>query len=198
MHLSQPAARRLPLWLTASIAALLTACATTAEPPAPAPAAAPLAAAAPTPASPPKPAPDPRAQFKQLSDALAGAAVTVLETTDGRIRISVPSDLSFGLNSAEVQPTMGPVLDRIAESLNRHPETRAEIVGHTDTSGRPASNKALSLKRAESTREQLVSRQVAADRLTVKGMGQDEPVADNKTRPGRSANRRVEIFVSQP
>ena len=93
---------------------------------------------------------------------------------------------------------MGPVLDQIADSLNRYPATRAEIVGHTDTSGRPASNMALSLKRAESTRDELVKRQVAADRLSVKGMGAAEPAADNKTREGRATNRRVELFLFKP
>lgn len=196
-----PARRRPPIhtvWLGAATAALLSACAATSEPvPAP-PAPPPAVMAAPEPAPAPAAIPDAQAQFKELQQSLASAAVSVEALTDGRIRISVPSDLSFALGQADPQPAMAPLLDQIAASLNRFPGKRAEIVGHTDTSGRPASNMALSLRRAESTRDQLVARQVPADRLTVKGMGQDEPVADNRTREGRSANRRVEIFVSAP
>lgn len=194
-----PARRRPPrhaLWLGAATAALLSACAAAPEP-APVPSAPPPAVvAAPEPAPAPAPTPDPQAQFKELQQSLASAAVGVEALADGRIRISVPSDLSFALGQAEPQPAMAPLLDQLAASLIRFPGKRVEIVGHTDTSGRPASNMALSLRRAESTRDQLVARQVPAERLTVKGMGQDEPVADNRTREGRSANRRVEIFVS--
>lgn len=200
MPTTQTFVRPLPWGLTAAALALLSACAAAPEPPAPA-----VSQATPTkvvtpaaPAPQPQPAVDPRAQFRQLSESLASASAVVEETADGRVRISVPSDLSFDLGKADVQAAMGPLLDQVAESLNRHPATRAEIVGHTDASGRAASNQALSLRRAESTRDELVKRQVAAERLSVKGVGQDEPVADNKTREGRSANRRVEIFISRP
>lgn len=177
--------------------ALLGACAAAPET-APAPPAPVAAAPAPAPAVVQAPQPDPRAQFKQLSEALQASDVVTTETPDGRVKLSIPSDLSFGLNSATVNPEFAKVLDTIAESLVRFPETSAEIVGHTDTSGRAASNKALSLKRAESTRDHLVSRSVSVDRLKVTGMGQDMPVADNRTREGRSANRRVDIFVGKP
>jgi outer membrane protein OmpA-like peptidoglycan-associated protein len=196
-----PARRRPPrhaLWLGVTTAALLSACAATTEPAPPEPTPPAVVAAAPEPAPAPGAVPDTQAQFRELQQSLASAAVSVEALADGRIRISVPSDLSFALGQAAPQPAMAPLLDQIAASLNRFPSKRAEIVGHTDTSGRPASNLALSLRRAESTREQLVARQVAAERLSVRGVGQDEPVADNRTREGRSANRRVEIFVSAP
>lgn len=198
MHFSHAASRRTPLLLTALVATLLTACKTPPKPPvteqAPVAVAAPPAPP-PTPAPLPKPVPDPHAQFKQLRAALPGTTVTVEETVDGRIRISLPSDLSFAPGKVDVRPNMGPVLDQIADSLNRFTDTRAEIVGYTDNSGNPAKNLALSFERAVSTLDELVKRKVVPGRLSFRGMGQNEPVADNKTLKGRSANRRIDIFV---
>lgn len=199
MHFPHAASCRTPLMLSAMVATLLTAC-TTPPPIPPVTEPAPVAIAAP-PAPPPapeplpKPVPDPHAQFKQLRAALPGTTVTVEETVDGRIRISLPSDLSFASGKVEVRPNMGPVLDQIADSLNRFTDTRAEIVGHTDNSGNPAKNLALSFERAVSTLDELVKRKVVPGRLSFRGMGQNEPVADNKTLKGRTANRRVDIFV---
>lgn len=183
---------------TCLVVAGLAGCATPSAPPAAVPAP-PAALAATTPEAPASATadtrPDPKALFKQLSGALGDLPAQVAEMDDGRIHITVPSDLSFALNQAEVGPDFAPVLDAMAHSLRNHPQATADIVGHTDSSGRAATNQALSLRRAENTRDALIARQVAPERLSVRGVGPDEPIADNRTAQGRAMNRRVEIFI---
>lgn len=177
--------------------ACLGGCATPSDPPAPvqAPSTAPASSESAPATAAPDSSPDPKALFRELSEDFANLPAQMAETGDGRIHITVPSDLSFALNQADVGPDFAPVLDALAESLRRHPGATAHIVGHTDSSGRAASNLALSLRRAERTRDALIARQVGADRLSVAGAGQEEPIADNRSAQGRAQNRRVEVFI---
>lgn len=137
-----------------------------------------------------------RNQITELRKDLTEAGVTVSETPEGRIKLNIPSDVSFGSGRTAVSPSFAKVLDTFAESLKKHPGTAIEIVGHTDSSGSDAINLPLSLKRAESTRDYLIGRQVAAERFSTQGWGPDLPIADNKTAQGRAMNRRVEVFVA--
>jgi OOP family OmpA-OmpF porin len=84
-------------------------------------------------------------------------------------------------------------LDQVAASLLVHEDVRLEIGGHTDATGGRAHNVELSIRRAESVRQYLIQKGVAADRLEAKGYGPDRPIASNRTREGRAANRRVEL-----
>ncbi|WP_372521875.1 OmpA family protein [Sulfuricaulis sp.] len=82
-------------------------------------------------------------------------------------------------------------------------QTRAEmseaktvkITGHTDSSGTPEYNQKLSVRRAEAVRDYLISIGADASKMEVAGMGEDKPIADNKTAKGRAQNRRVEVEV---
>jgi outer membrane protein OmpA-like peptidoglycan-associated protein len=86
------------------------------------------------------------------------------------------------------------ILDMVCESLQEWPEVKLEIQGHTDNQGKAAANMKLSQERAESVRIYLLSKGVAANRLTAVGYGVTRPVADNKTAAGRETNRRVELL----
>ncbi len=85
------------------------------------------------------------------------------------------------------------VLDEMAESLREWPEVTLEIQGHTDNTGKAATNLTLSQARAETVRQYLIDKGISSDRLTAVGYGPDRPIADNKTSAGRAQNRRVEI-----
>jgi outer membrane protein OmpA-like peptidoglycan-associated protein len=85
------------------------------------------------------------------------------------------------------------VLDQVVQSLHEWPAVKLEVQGHTDIIGTAAYNQDLSQRRAEAVRDYLVSRGVAADRLTAVGYGFDKPIATNKTAAGRARNRRVEL-----
>lgn len=103
--------------------------------------------------------------------------------------------VSFETGSARLLPESAAVLDDTAATLLKHEDIRAEVGGHTDNTGPRAFNVDLSRQRAETVKNYLVSKGVAEDRLTATGYGPDRPVADNATRDGRAANRRVELQI---
>ena len=79
--------------------------------------------------------------------------------------------------------------------LIANPKIKLAIEGHTDNLGKPAANKKLSQDRANSVMNYLIKKGVDPDRLTAEGFGQERPIADNATKPGREANRRVEFHI---
>ena len=83
----------------------------------------------------------------------------------------------------------------MAATLNENPNIRVEVAGHTDNTGGRALNERLSVARAESVKNYLVSKGIEANRVYTEGKGEASPVADNKTKEGKSKNRRVEIEV---
>lgn len=186
------------MFVLASIS--LFACTAPAPQPAQPPAASDVSAARATTSSPvtdeKKPVESP-GKLLALRKDLAASGLAFSATPEGDIKINIPSDTSFSLGRTAVGPTFGRLLNNLADLFNKYPNTAIEIVGHTDTSGTDAFNMVISLKRAESTRDHLVSRKVAADRIKVQGGGSDQPIADNNTPQGRAMNRRVEIFVSE-
>jgi len=84
-------------------------------------------------------------------------------------------------------------LDNDVATLKAWGDVDIEVAGHTDSKGSDAYNMTLSLQRAEAVRNFLISRGVAADRLSAKGYGESQPVADNATDEGRFKDRRVEL-----
>lgn len=130
-----------------------------------------------------------------LARASEGTGVEVARTDDNRLKLNVPSDVSFDTGRADIKPQMRPVLDEIGRNLD--PAVRLNIVGHTDSTGGDAINDPLSRERAVAVRDYLASRGVSTARVTVTGRGSREPVASNDSEAGRAANRRVEIFLSE-
>lgn len=103
--------------------------------------------------------------------------------------------VTFELNSARLTPDATQTLRRVAEALRGEPNLRAQIAGHTDSSGEDAYNLRLSQERAESVLAFLVAQGIEANRLQARGYGETQPVADNGTATGRERNRRVEFNV---
>jgi outer membrane protein OmpA-like peptidoglycan-associated protein len=101
--------------------------------------------------------------------------------------------VNFATGKAELTPESQAILDGVAESLVAHEEIKVQVGGHTDNTGSAAVNKRLSAARAEAVRQYLISKGVAADRLTARGYGPSKPIASNRTAEGRSQNRRVEL-----
>jgi len=133
-----------------------------------------------------------------MEQATQGTGVEVSRTADNQLKLNIPNDISFDLNSYAIKPELRSVLDPFANSLREDPHTRLMIVGHTDSSGSAAINNPLSVERAQSVRDYLVARGVAVMRIETAGRGENEPVADNATEAGRARNRRVEIFLREP
>ncbi|MCK2089619.1 OmpA family protein [Thauera aromatica] len=137
-------------------------------------------------------------QKAAMEQATAGTGVGVSQTADNQLKVDIPSDISFDTGRYDIKPNMRPVLDRLATSLNQHPVTTVTIIGHTDSTGSDAINDPLSVNRAAATRDYLVMRGVAAQRIAIDGRGSRQPIADNATASGRAMNRRVEIFIAEP
>ncbi|NMM10815.1 MAG: OmpA family protein [Polaromonas sp.] len=133
-----------------------------------------------------------------MERATAGTGVAVSQTADNRLKLDIPSDVSFDVGRAAIKPNFVPVLNHFATSLNQNPITTVTIIGHTDSTGSDAINNPLSIDRAAAARDYLVSRGVAFQRIATDGRGSREPVADNNTQQGRDKNRRVEIYVAEP
>ncbi|OYU62496.1 MAG: hypothetical protein CFE30_09415 [Bradyrhizobium sp. PARBB1] len=89
-----------------------------------------------------------------------------------------------------------PAIAQLRDWLMAHPEAQIDLRGHSDSSGDPTANTALSLARAETVRDQLIAAGIAAERITARGLGPAEPVADNATAEGRQKNRRVEVMLT--
>jgi outer membrane protein OmpA-like peptidoglycan-associated protein len=135
---------------------------------------------------------------RAMEQATAGTGVQVTRTADNQLKLDVPSDISFAVGSAAIEPRLRPVLEAFANGLGGQPGMIVRVVGHTDNTGSDAINDPLSLHRAESVRNYLEDRGIAANRIEVAGRGSREPVASNDTAEGRAKNRRVEIFLREP
>lgn len=137
-------------------------------------------------------------QKAAMEQATVGTGVAVSQTADNRLKLDIPSDISFATGRSDVNSSFAPILNQFATSLNQNPVTTVTIIGHTDSTGSDAINNPLSIDRANSTRNYLVARGVAGNRIATDGRGSREPIADNNTNEGRAKNRRVEIYVAEP
>ncbi len=89
------------------------------------------------------------------------------------------------------------ILNGVADTLSKRPEITVEVAGYTDSRGSASVNQKLSQKRAQMVANYLISRGVKAEKLSAKGYGAANPVADNATAAGQAQNRRVELHILQ-
>ena len=136
-------------------------------------------------------------QKRQMEQATQGTGVQVTQTADNRLKLDIPSDISFDTNRADIKPNFRPILDKFASGLVENPYAKVTIIGHTDSTGGDAINNPLSVNRAAQTREYLMSRGVPSNRISIDGRGSREPLVSNDTEANRARNRRVEIFVAE-
>jgi OOP family OmpA-OmpF porin len=100
---------------------------------------------------------------------------------------------NFDFDRSVIRPADVEILDKSAATLKEWGDVKVEVAGHTDSVGTDEYNQDLSLRRAESVRNFLISKGIAADRLSIMGYGESRPVAENATKEGRFMNRRVEL-----
>jgi outer membrane protein OmpA-like peptidoglycan-associated protein len=105
-------------------------------------------------------------------------------------------DVLFGTDQARLNPNGIRTGQKLAEILQKNPERTVLIEGFTDSTGSHAHNQDLSERRANAVRAALNEMGVAANRIIVRGYGEDYPVASNSTAQDRQLNRRVEIVLS--
>lgn len=105
--------------------------------------------------------------------------------------------VNFANNQATLLPESSATLDQAAATLKEWGDVKVEVAGHTDSVGKDSYNLALSQRRAETVRQYLIDKGIAADRLSARGYGETKPVADNATEAGRAQNRRVELVAAE-
>lgn len=133
-------------------------------------------------------------QIMRLESLLNTGISEVSETrSTPAIPVSTNLQIPFEANSDRLPVTSFAELREIGQWLLLHPQLQLEIIGHTDDSGARALNMSLSEARARAVRSFLLTSfpELAPERLTARGLGPDQPVADNATPEGRAQNRRV-------
>ncbi len=106
------------------------------------------------------------------------------------------SHIYFESASAKIKEESFKDLDKLVKILKSHPEVKARVEGHTDSSGDAAKNLQLSKDRAAAVAKYLVDHGEKPDHVSSEGFGITKPIASNDTKEGKAKNRRVEIKVS--
>ena len=131
-------------------------------------------------------------QEKKLRQQTAGTGVNVTREGDNLV-LDMPSEVTFGVDSANIDAGFRNTLDQVASTLTQYEKTYVDVMGHTDSTGSDAYNQTLSERRASAVADYLSIRGVQSARLATRGYGESQPKASNLDPAGRSANRRVEI-----
>lgn len=108
------------------------------------------------------------------------------------------NNLFFATNQANILPKSQGEMNRLHEFMVQNINWDFSIEGHTDNVGSTKYNKDLSLRRANSVKQALMELGIDSQRLTIKGYGSSQPIANNTTQDGRAKNRRVVIRLIKP
>jgi outer membrane protein OmpA-like peptidoglycan-associated protein len=134
-------------------------------------------------------------QESKLREQLDGSGVGVVRKGD-EVTLSLPGNLAFAADSADLNAAFDGVLDAVAVVLRKYDKTVIEVAGHTDGTGGHEHNQALSERRAAAVAAYLEKRGILKGRIVAVGAGETRPVASNETSDGRARNRRVELTVA--
>jgi OOP family OmpA-OmpF porin len=127
-------------------------------------------------------------------DTRAGAQVDV-NGCEIMEEIRLPG-VNFESNSDRLAGDDTSTLRDAAESLKRNPTITVEVAGHTDSDGAAEYNEGLSARRAATVRDFLISQGVSPARISTRGYGESQPIADNGTAAGKAQNRRVVLRIT--
>ncbi|MEO7865613.1 MAG: OmpA family protein [Sphingomicrobium sp.] len=129
----------------------------------------------------------------ELRRQTAGIGIDVIALPNGLL-IRIPATLTFESGSATIAPQIRATLHELGRTLKTQPQSYVDVYAHTDTTGTPAVNKALSERRANAVAAFLASDGVGKARIAARGFGESDPIYlpdDSETK--QAANRRVEI-----
>jgi len=105
-------------------------------------------------------------------------------------------NIQFPNNSFQLEPVSMIELNKLIQLMNDNPSLKIQINGYTDNVGNDADNLKLSENRAKAVVDFLVTKGIDAKRMTWKGFGETQPIADNSTEEGRALNRRTEFKIT--
>lgn len=148
------------------------------------------------------PADDDKDGVLNNADKCPGTPTTVVVDADGCPKMlteTVAKEIRvlFDTNKSVVKPAFNAEIEAVAKLMKEYPTAKVEVQGHTDSRGNAQANDKLSQDRANAVAAILTNNYgIAADRVSAKGYGASQPVADNKTVEGQTLNRRV-VAVAQ-
>ncbi|MDX2272848.1 MAG: OmpA family protein [Cyanobacteriota bacterium] len=140
-----------------------------------------------------EPSPPPSSQPPEDPPTIPSSTLEV-----GTQTISLPGDVLFDFDKAEIRPEAASLLQKVADSLRDMPNARILVAGHTDNIGEDNYNLVLSLERANAVKDYLIKLLPSGNTHSwvASGFGASQPVADNQTATGRQRNRRVDLVIA--
>ena len=129
-------------------------------------------------------------QEQDLRNAIAASEAASIYREQDVLRATFKSEAYFDYDSAQLKPGAYPELRRIADVLNRYPQTTIEVGGHTDSRGAEEYNQRLSKLRADAVKNELILNGVSAQRIRAVGYGESRSISSD-----HAMNRRVEIII---
>jgi outer membrane protein OmpA-like peptidoglycan-associated protein len=131
-------------------------------------------------------------QAAEMRRDLEGAKV---ERVGEGIKITFDSGLLFDVDKWDLRDTSRENITKLANILNKYPDTNVLVEGHTDSTGPDDHNLTLSKQRAESVTSFMAQLNVSSRRFSMTGYGEAQPIATNETPEGRQQNRRVDVAI---
>ena len=132
---------------------------------------------------------------QQERDAAALAAIGKVKQINDEISVVLSNDILFEYNKANLSKKSQKTLNQAVELLNQLPKRSLVIQGHTDSIGPKEYNMELSEQRAKAVYDYMMEKGLKIKKVSYKGYGANKPIADNSTKEGRTANRRVEFRI---
>ncbi|MDO5760559.1 MAG: OmpA family protein, partial [Bacteroidota bacterium] len=133
-------------------------------------------------------------QTKQIGNIAITKTIDTVSYSVGSV--IVLENIFFEFDKSVLLPQSYVELHNLINLLNKHPNMKIELSGHTDNKGKDKYNMELSLNRAKAVYDYLILAGIDKKRLKYKGYGAKQPIADNKTEEGRAKNRRVEFKIT--
>ena len=131
-------------------------------------------------------------QAEEMEKDIEGAKI---ERVGEGIKITFDSGILFGYDSSTLQPQAKTNINKLAAILKKYPDSNILVTGHTDSDGAEEYNQTLSEQRAKAVSDYSMYQGISSSRLSVIGLGENEPVSSNETVEGKRLNRRVEIAI---
>jgi outer membrane protein OmpA-like peptidoglycan-associated protein len=131
-------------------------------------------------------------QAEEMENEIEGAKV---ERIGEGIKLTFDSGILFAYDSYNLQPQAKTNIYKLADILKKYPDSNILIAGHTDSDGSDEYNLTLSEQRAKAVSDYTLMQGISSSRLSIVGLGENEPIESNATDAGKKQNRRVEIAI---